>query len=92
MRDTCVDVILCPAYSGVGALQGAPKYWNYTAIWNILDQPAVSFPSGTYADKDVDTWDAALEPRNAEEMEEWANCKWLLIRIPRDQLTMSVKR
>ena len=54
MKAAGVDVILCPAYFAVGELQGEARYWNYTAIWNVLDQPAVTFPSGSFADKDVD--------------------------------------
>lgn len=75
MKAAGVDVILCPGYLGVGALQGTPKYWNYTSIWNLLDQPAVSFPSGVRADKTVDDVDATYTPRSELEREEQAACE-----------------
>ena len=70
-----VDIILCPAYVGAGVLQGGAKYWNYTAIWNILDMPSSAFPSGLYVDKKVDVRDDNYKPRNEEDENEWKACK-----------------
>ncbi|KAK7211418.1 hypothetical protein V2G26_018596 [Clonostachys chloroleuca] len=71
MRERDVDVILCPSYAGVGAAQGTPTYWLYTAIWNALDQPAVCFPSNIVADKELDKTDAAYQPRSDVDKKEW---------------------
>ena len=75
MKKRGVDVILCPAYTGVGVLQGEARYWNYTAIWNILDQPAVVFPTGLSADKEVDKFDTEYKPLNSTDEREWKACK-----------------
>ncbi|KAF7591333.1 hypothetical protein BBP40_001657 [Aspergillus hancockii] len=47
MKERAVDFILCPAYVGVAAALGEAQYWNYTAVWNVLDFPAVVFPVST---------------------------------------------
>ncbi|KAF9873808.1 amidase [Colletotrichum karsti] len=71
MKQKGVDFILCPAYVGAGVLQGGAKYWNYTAIWNILDQPAAILPSGLRVNKNIDVFDASYEPRSSEDEKEW---------------------
>ncbi|KAJ9144699.1 Amidase [Pleurostoma richardsiae] len=71
MNSRGVDFILCPTYPGAGVLQGGAKYWNYTAIWNILDQPSAVFPSGLKVDKAVDVKDEGYVPRNEEDEADW---------------------
>lgn len=71
MKTHGVDFILCPPYVGVAAVLGECQYWNYTAIWNILDQPAVVFPSGLYADPQLDPVDTSYKPRNVVDEREW---------------------
>ncbi|KAL4983255.1 amidase signature domain-containing protein [Aspergillus falconensis] len=71
MKSHGVDFILCPAYVGVASVLGESHYWNYTAIWNILDQPAVVFPSGLYVDPQLDAVDSSYKPRSAEDEREW---------------------
>ncbi|KAJ0167053.1 putative amidase [Colletotrichum tanaceti] len=71
MKRLGVDLILCPAYVGAGVLQGGAEYWNYTAIWNVLDQPAAILPSGLRVDKSVDRLDEGYEPRNPDDEKEW---------------------
>ncbi|KAL4803953.1 amidase signature domain-containing protein [Aspergillus unguis] len=71
MKTHGVDFILCPAYVGVAAVLGESHYWNYTAIWNILDQPAAVFPSGLYVDPQLDPIDSSYKPRNAVDEREW---------------------
>jgi amidase len=54
---------------------GKYKHVGYTAIWNILDYPAVTFPSGFKVDKDVDvavntaTWLGKLDEEIQSECE-----------------------
>ncbi|KAL4869380.1 hypothetical protein BDV12DRAFT_196430 [Aspergillus spectabilis] len=71
MKSRGVDFILCPAYVGAAAVLGESHYWNYTAIWNILDQPAAVFPSGLYVDPQLDGADGSYQPRSAIDEREW---------------------
>ncbi|KAL2866870.1 ESCRT-II subunit protein VPS36 [Aspergillus lucknowensis] len=71
MKSRGVDFILCPAYVGAAAVLGESHYWNYTAIWNILDQPAAVFPSGLHVDPKLDVQDNSYRPRNAIDEREW---------------------
>lgn len=78
MKERGVDFILCPAYVGAAPLNGAPKYWNYTAIWNILDLPSAVLPSGLRCDRTVDIKEGGYTPRNEMDEEEWKVCKFLI--------------
>lgn len=80
MKARAVDVILCPTYPGVGALQHHAYYWENTSIFNILDQPAVVFPTGISVDKDSDRYDAEYRHMNDQDEREWKTCKFLLFR------------
>ena len=71
MKSRGVDFILAPTYLGVAAVLGEPQYWNYTAIWNVLDQPAVVFPSGLVVDEELDSAEEGYQPRNAVDEREW---------------------
>ncbi|WQF88065.1 Putative amidase [Colletotrichum destructivum] len=71
MKHLGVDFILCPAYVGAGVLQGGAEYWNYTAIWNVLDQPAAILPSGLRVDKSMDRLEEGYKPRNPDDEKEW---------------------
>ncbi|KAL4877316.1 amidase signature domain-containing protein [Aspergillus karnatakaensis] len=66
-----IDFILCPAYVGAAAVLGESHYWNYTAIWNILDHPAAVFPSGLFVDPKLDGVDVSYQPRSALDEREW---------------------
>ena len=75
MKSRGVDFILCPAYAGVASVLGESHYWNYTAIWNILDQPAVVFPSGLSVDLQLDQLfgeDKTYTPRGEVDEREWS--------------------
>lgn len=76
MKDRGVDFILCPAYVGVAAKCGTPQYWHYTTIWNILDQPSITFPTGLHVDPTVDVVDADYKPRSATDEREYKKCKF----------------
>lgn len=49
-----LDGILSPTTPYSTVEHGDFKHVGYTAIWNILDYPAVSFPSGFKVDRDID--------------------------------------
>jgi amidase len=71
MKERGVDFILCPTYLGVASEQGTAQYWLYTAIWNILDQPAVVFPSGLHVDQTLDKIETDYKPRSDAEKKEY---------------------
>ncbi|KAH8430289.1 uncharacterized protein LDX57_007957 [Aspergillus melleus] len=71
MKARGVDFILSPAYVGTASVLGESEYWNYTAIWNILDQPAAVFPSGLVVDPVLDPVDTSYSPRDATDAREW---------------------
>ncbi|THC99202.1 hypothetical protein EYZ11_001290 [Aspergillus tanneri] len=71
MKSRDVDFILSPAYVGVASALGEAQYWNYTAIWNILDQPAAVFPSGLVVDSALDQVDGDYSPKNEVDEREW---------------------
>ncbi|OJZ84226.1 hypothetical protein ASPFODRAFT_673098 [Aspergillus luchuensis CBS 106.47] len=75
MKSRGVDFILCPVYAGVASVLGESHYWNYTAVWNILDQPAVVFPSGLSVDAQLDQLTAehkTYKPRDEVDQREWS--------------------
>ncbi|KAK1238875.1 hypothetical protein MKX08_005936 [Trichoderma sp. CBMAI-0020] len=51
--ENIVDAIICPVAPGVATSHNTAKYWTYTAVWNLLDYPALAFPVGK-VDKAVD--------------------------------------
>jgi hypothetical protein len=75
MKERGVDVLLCPAYVGVAPELASGQYWLYTAIWNILDQPAVTFPTGLKAEPEIDVVETDYRPRSAEDEREYKKCK-----------------
>lgn len=79
MKERGVDFILCPTYVGVAAELGTPQYWSYTAIWNILDQPAVIFPTGLKADPALDPVEAAYTPRSPVDEREYKKCEFFFL-------------
>lgn len=73
-KERGVDYILCPTYPTVAAVMGESHYWNYTAIWNVLDLPAAVFPTGLTVDPTLDALsaeDQAYKPRNETDKREW---------------------
>lgn len=69
-----VDFILSPTYCGVAAVMGESQYWNYTAIWNIVDLPSAVFPSGLSVDSKLDALsehDKKYVPRDEVDEREW---------------------
>lgn len=71
MNEIDVDYVLTPAYFAPAAIPDKIKYWGYTALYNILDLPGVSFPTGVVTDAKLDAKDANHVPRNALEEYEY---------------------
>jgi amidase len=55
------DIVLSPVAPGAATKHETAKYWSYTSVWNLLDHPALVFPTGLFVDKDVDV----MEKRNS---------------------------
>ncbi|CAE6469135.1 unnamed protein product, partial [Rhizoctonia solani] len=72
-----VDVVLCPAAPTLAPPQGTTRWIGYTSYWNLLDLPAVVFPSGKPFDSSA--WEPAndssrVEPRNP--FDEFVGAQW----------------
>ncbi|KAL2861175.1 amidase signature domain-containing protein [Aspergillus lucknowensis] len=53
-NDAGIDAVLCPTTPYSTVENGKFAYVGYTGVFNVLDYPAVSFPSGVTVDKSVD--------------------------------------
>lgn len=74
MKSRGVDLIISPPYPGVAAVMGESQYWNYTAIWNLVDLPSAVFPSGLTVDSELDKLseqDRRYVPRSEVDEREW---------------------
>jgi amidase len=71
MKARGVDFILSPTYVGVASELKTSQYWNYTGIWNILDQPCAVFPTGLVQDPAVDKAEVDYKPRNEQDEREY---------------------
>ncbi|KAJ1305475.1 hypothetical protein OPQ81_000482 [Rhizoctonia solani] len=54
-----VDAVLCPAAPTLAPPHGAARWIGYTSYWNLLDLPAVVFPSGKPFD--ASTWESTTD-------------------------------
>lgn len=72
MKARGVDFIISPTFVGVAPELGTSQYWNYTAIWNILDQPTAVFPTGLFQDPKIDKAELSYVPRNPDDEREFA--------------------
>ena len=78
MKQRGVDFIISPPYPGVAAVMGESQYWNYTAIWNLVDLPSAVFPSGLTVDPTLDVLteeDGKYVPRSEVDEREWRKYK-----------------
>ncbi|KAK4454471.1 amidase [Podospora aff. communis PSN243] len=65
-----VDALICPVAPGVATAHNTAKYWAYSAVWNLLDYPALSFPIGT-VDKEVDLAERRDSFRSSQDQQNW---------------------
>jgi amidase len=72
--ENAVDVIICPVGPGVATRHRTAKYWPYTAIWNLLDYPALSFPHGT-SDKSKDLKQGREKYMSGLDEDNWELCR-----------------
>jgi amidase len=69
-----VDALICPVAPGVATRHGTAKYWTYSAVWNLLDYPALAFPSGS-VDKSRDVVTNRAKFMSELDAENWSLCK-----------------
>ncbi|ERS96176.1 amidase [Sporothrix schenckii 1099-18] len=64
-----VDVVIAPVTTSTAPPLDTSRYWGYTAIWNLVDYPALAFPAsdmvGGYGE---DLSARVYEPRNDTEV------------------------
>lgn len=70
-----VDVMLCPVGPGVAPLLETARYWNYTSLFNLLDYPALVFPTGEKVTIGVDVKEEGYVPRNPDDEYHYKLCK-----------------
>ena len=66
-----VDAILCPVSPGVASRHDESTYWGYTAVWNLLDYPAVVFPV-SWVDEEKDEKEGRVNFLSGKDEEESA--------------------
>lgn len=66
VEDKMVDVILAPVGPGCAPPLNCARYWGYTAQWNLLDYPALVFPTGLQCNAE-DHVDKGYSPRNEQD-------------------------
>ncbi|ODV89830.1 hypothetical protein CANCADRAFT_46226 [Tortispora caseinolytica NRRL Y-17796] len=74
MKSLGVDFVLCPMYPGPAAPIHEMLYGTYTIMWNVLDMPAMVFPTGLKADPEIDIKDpeySPISPPDASEYERY---------------------
>ena len=65
--------MICPVGPGVATKHDTARYWGYTAIYNLLDYPACTFPTGEYVSEAEHPKDETYKPRDNEfDAENWA--------------------
>ncbi|KAJ9092883.1 hypothetical protein QFC20_007256 [Naganishia adeliensis] len=65
-----IDVLLCPAGPSVAPKLNTARYWNYTSYWNVVNYPAMVFPTGLHVDSEEDAPASAGKTyRNTEDEE-----------------------
>jgi amidase len=58
-------------------------------VFNILDYSAVSFPSGIYADKQLDKAGSDTKPLSQVDAQIQAECKWIMNSMISRMLTLN---
>ncbi|VUC25729.1 unnamed protein product [Clonostachys rosea] len=71
MRQRGVDFLLTPAYIGCASELGTAQYIQYTSIWNMVDWPCITFPTGLKVDPKIDSIESNYQPRSAEDEREY---------------------
>lgn len=73
-QDEMVDVLLCPVGPGCAPPLDCARYWGYTSQWNLLDYPAVVFPTGLKCGPE-DVKEEGYEARNEDDRYNYELCE-----------------
>lgn len=73
-EEEMVDVVLCPVGPGCAPPLDCARYWGYTSQWNLLDYPAVVFPTGLKCGPQ-DVKEEGYEARNEDDRYNHELCK-----------------
>lgn len=73
-QDEMVDVVLCPVGPGCAPPLDCARYWGYTSQWNLLDYPAVVFPTGLKSGPE-DVKEEGYEARNEDDRYNYELCE-----------------
>ncbi|CAE6499414.1 unnamed protein product [Rhizoctonia solani] len=71
------DAVLCPVAPTLAPPHDTTRWWGYSSYWNLLDLPAVVFPSGKPLD--ATAWDSSREaalPAARNPVEEFVRNQW----------------
>ncbi|KAJ1302589.1 hypothetical protein OPQ81_002906 [Rhizoctonia solani] len=71
------DAVLCPVAPTLAPPHDTTRWWGYSSYWNLLDLPAVVFPSGKPLD--ATTWDSSREaalPAARNAVEDFVRNQW----------------
>lgn len=74
VEDLMVDVILAPVGPGCAPPLDCARYWGYTSQWNLLDYPALVFPTGLQCGSE-DKAEDGYRPRNEQDKYNHELCK-----------------
>ncbi|CCO33052.1 Acetamidase [Rhizoctonia solani AG-1 IB] len=72
-----VDAILCPVAPTLAPPHGTTRWIGYTSYWNLLDLPAVAFPSGKPFD--ASTWEfksSSSGDKHLNPIDEFVRAQW----------------
>jgi amidase len=76
MKERGVDIIICPAYVGSAPVRKGTDYGTYTMLWNMLDQPALVFPTGDIVTAELDPIDRSYAPTNPIDKQQFEKCMY----------------
>ncbi|OBT94072.1 hypothetical protein VE01_07080 [Pseudogymnoascus verrucosus] len=68
-----IDFLLCPVGPCAASRHDTARYWGYTCVFNCLDYPAYSFPTGLKCSPESHPKDEIYTPRNDMDAYNWAN-------------------
>ena len=51
-----VDFVICPVFYGPAGAHDTSFYWNYTALWNLVDYPGIVVPAPIKAEKEKEKY------------------------------------
>ncbi|KAH9929662.1 amidase [Fomitopsis serialis] len=75
-----IDAILSPVSPTLAPPHDTTRWWGYTSYWNLMDFPAVVFPTGKFRAQDYTPLDVSGEPvsctRPRSAMEEYIKKQW----------------